>query len=88
MTPIGSLRMVAAVLRRPSLWATAARQARRTTAPGWWRRSPFLPVPSGDYLRFRMQTQYGDTDRAPDTRDVVNYLVWCREWDRSTVGAG
>jgi hypothetical protein len=35
-----------------------------------------------------MLTQYGDTDRAPDTRDVVNYLVWCREWDRSTVGAG
>ena len=88
MSPAASFRVVVAVVRRPSLWVTAARQARRTASPGWWRRPPFLPVPSGDYLRFRMLTQYGDTDRAPDQRDVVNYLVWCREWDRSTVGAG
>ena len=77
------IRVAVAVLRRPSLWLTAARQARRTSTAGWWRRAPFLPVPSGDYLRFRMVTQYGDADRQPDPDDVVAYLAWCRDWDRS-----
>ncbi len=82
------LKIVWALARRPILWPTAVRQARRTAAPGWWRRRPFLPVPSGDYLRFRMLTQYGETDRQPDVQDVVKYLLWCREWDHSRVGAG
>ena len=77
------IRVAVAVVRRPSLWVTAARQARRTATAGWWRRAPFLPVPSGDYLRFRMVTQYGDADRQPDPDDVVAYLAWCRDWDRS-----
>lgn len=72
-----------ALVRRPSLWPTAVRVARRTATRGWWRRAPFLPVPSGDYLRFRMVTQYGDANRRPDPADVVAYLVWCRDWDRS-----
>jgi hypothetical protein len=29
-----------------------------------------------------MQTQYGDAERAPAVGDVVQYLLWCREWDR------
>jgi hypothetical protein len=42
-----------------------------------------LPVPSGDYLRFRMVTQYGDADRRPEPTDALAYLAWCRDWDRS-----
>lgn len=71
------------LVRHPSLWTTAARQARRTAAPGWWKRPPFLPVPSGEYLEFRLVTQYGDTAHRPEPADVVNYLRWCREWDRA-----
>ncbi len=66
------IRVAFAVLRTPSLWPTALRQARRTAAPGWWKRRPFLPVPSGDYLRFRMLTQYGETDRPPDRRAATS----------------
>lgn len=73
-----------AVVRRPALWTTAARQARRTAAPGWWRRRPFLPVPSGDYLAFRLTTQYGDPHARPDPADTIAYLEWCRDWDRGT----
>ncbi|MDJ0770222.1 MAG: hypothetical protein QNJ12_15585 [Ilumatobacter sp.] len=76
------IRVGLAVLRHPSLWATALRQLRRTAAPGWWRRPPFLPLPAGDYLHFRMVTQYGETDRPPDPDDVLDYLAWCRDWDR------
>ena len=36
-----------------------------------------MPTPDPDYLRFRLETQYG-TDQAPDPADVVTYLHWCR----------
>ncbi len=72
-----------AVLRRPSLWFTALRQWKRTTPSGWWKRRPFLPVPSGDYLKFRMVTQYGDANHRAAPADVLNYLAWCRQHDRA-----
>jgi len=78
------VRIGVAVLGRPRLWRTAARQMRRTTPSGWYRRAPFLPVPSGDYLRFRLVTQYGDADHRPEPADVINYLSWCREWDSNS----
>ena len=85
MTRLRSLVGVAgAVLRRPSLWRTAARQVRRTTPSGWWRRAPFLPVPSREYLRFRLVTQYGDVGHPIEPADVVTYLAWCRRHDRAT----
>ena len=70
-----------AVARRPRLWPTAARQARRLTPDGWWRRRPFLPVPDPAYVAFRTLTQYGETDRSPTPDDVLDYLAWCRQWD-------
>lgn len=78
-----------AVARRPQLWATALRQMRRTAPRGWWRRRPFLPVPGGDYLRFRSITHYGTPDHRPEPDDVVDYLAWCRLVQRTTsAGAG
>lgn len=65
---------------RPSLWATAVRQARRLAPRQWWRRRPFLPVPDRAWLRFRAETQYGDPDRAPDGDDVVAWLRWARRF--------
>lgn len=76
------IRAAAAVAARPGLWLTAVRQMRRTVAPGWWKRRPFLPVPSGDYLRFRLLTQYGDDGHAWESTDVVRYLHWCKSWDQ------
>jgi len=72
------VRIAVAVAARPSLWPTAMRQVRRTAPPGWWRHAPFLPVPSGSYLRFRLITQYGSVDHPPVPDDVLNYLAWCR----------
>ena len=70
-----------AVAKQPGLWVTAVRQLRRTTPRGWWRHRPFLPVPSGGYLEFRLVTQYGDPGHAWDPNDVVNYLRWCKSWE-------
>lgn len=76
-----------AVVVRPYLWGTALRQLSRLTPSGWWKRSPFLPVPPADYLEFRLVTQYGgehgsqrDTVR---TVDLLDYLAWCREWNQA-----
>ena len=54
--------------------AVAADDAGRLVAPA--------PVParcpSREYLRFRLLTQYGDSDAHASRADVVNYLAWCR----------
>jgi len=72
------LRIAFAVAAQPRLWPVAIRQWRRTTPARWWRRRPFLPVPAGEYLRFRLLTQYGDSEAHATGADVVNYLAWCR----------
>ncbi|MBI2168970.1 MAG: hypothetical protein HYU28_05655 [Actinobacteria bacterium] len=76
--------VMAAVLRHPSLWATAFTQIFRCARRGWWRRPPFLPRPDQDYLRFRLQTAYGGDPPPGALRpdDVVTYLRWCREYPR------
>ncbi len=73
-----AVRVTAAVARQPRLWPTALVQWRRTTPSKWWRRRPFLPVPTGDYMRFRTVTQYGNADHPLVPDDVLNYLEWCR----------
>ncbi|MCU1457676.1 MAG: hypothetical protein JWL73_1768 [Actinomycetia bacterium] len=77
------LQATAAVLVRPRLWTTALRQGRRIVVPGWWRRPPFVPRPDPEYLRFRLETQYGSGGRF-DADDLVAYLVWCRAMERDT----
>lgn len=77
--------IIAAVLRRPRLWATAVRQARRLAPPGWWRRRPFLPLPDAEYLRFRSLTQYGDGEHRLQADDAIAYLEWCRNQRHETV---
>jgi hypothetical protein len=72
------LALAGALVRRPWLWWTAVVVLLRTARPDWWRTAPFLPVPDTDYLRFRMETQYGgDGTAVPDPDDVITYLAWC-----------
>ncbi|CAB4364315.1 MAG: hypothetical protein F2681_11260 [Actinobacteria bacterium] len=78
-----SFRIVGAVLRRPQLWLTALRQWRRTTPSDWWKHRPFMPLPSAGYLKFRLVTQYGDSNARVEPADVLNYLAWCRHHDQA-----
>lgn len=75
-----------AVLIRPRLWWTAVVQMVRLCPRGWWRHKPFLPVPGADYMEFRLVTQYGGDPSVRTARvrpgDVVDYLRWCRDWNR------
>lgn len=60
----------------PPLAADLVRVAWRFRRRAWWRRFPFLPVPSAPYVRWRMQTAYGDPDALPSPDDVVRYARW------------
>ena len=71
-----------ALAGRPALWPTALAQMFRLAPEGWWRRRPWLPVPDPPYLRFRLQTQYGDPERDPEPADLIAYLEWCRWYSK------
>ena len=81
------LRVAAAVMVRPRLWATALRQVHRLAPRGWWRRPPFLPIPDRGYTAFRKVTQYGHADHPPEVDDVLVWLEWCRSLP-AALGAG
>ena len=72
----GWLRVLFALLVRPRLWWAALRQATRIARPSWWRHAPFLPLPDAEYLRFRLETAYGEVT-APEPADLIGYLEWC-----------
>jgi hypothetical protein len=63
-------------LRDPALGVALLRVAWRFRRRGWYRRPPFLPVPSRDYVRWRMYTAYGDYDAVPPAEDVIRYARW------------
>jgi hypothetical protein len=73
-----------ALASRPDLWGAALGAAVRLAPTGWWRRWPPDPLPDRSYWRFRMTTAYGGSgDAAPDPRDVIEFLEWCRgQWHR------
>ena len=71
-----SLLTALAVLKRPRLWRTAVGASLAFARPGWWRRTPFLPIPDGELIRWRTATAYGRDDTDLATEDVVAYLEW------------
>jgi hypothetical protein len=71
---VATLALRAAV--RPALARDLLRVAWRFRARGWYRRFPFLPVPSKPYVRWRMHTAYGDYDAVPPVDDIVRYARW------------
>ena len=71
-----TLQLTARAALSPSLAADLLRVAWRFRARNWYRRFPFLPMPSAKYVRWRMHTAYGDYDVVPPVDDVVRYARW------------
>jgi len=71
-----TLRLAARAVVHPSLGIDLLRVAWRFRARGWYRRFPFLPIPSQKYVRWRMHTAYGDYAAVPPVDDVVRYARW------------
>jgi hypothetical protein len=74
-----TLRLALRALRSPSLAVDLLRVAWRFRARGWYRRPPWVPIPSRDYVRWRMYTAYGDYDAVPPAEDVIRYARWVGE---------
>ncbi len=71
-----SLLLAVRALRHPATGVALLRVAWRFRRRGWWRRAPFLPLPSRDYVRWRMHTAYGEGDVVPPAEDLERYARW------------
>ena len=69
-------RMLGVAIKRPSLVPHLIGAAWAFRARGWYRSPPFLPLPSRDYLRWRMETAYGDPDSVPTDDELERFLRW------------
>ncbi|MEX0856107.1 MAG: hypothetical protein WD056_00930 [Gemmatimonadota bacterium] len=74
--------MAGLVLRHPTLIPALLALAWASRPEGWYRRFPFLPIPDAAYLRWRMETAYGDPAATPPARDAARYLHWTSQMRR------
>jgi len=72
-------RLAARALVNPRLARDLVGMAWAFRRRDWWRRSPFLPLPDREYLRWRMYTAYADENAVPPVEDVVRFARWRRE---------
>lgn len=70
--------MLRLIVRRPGLLPAALGLAWAARRRGWHRRPPFLPLPPDSYLRWRLETAYGDEVDSPPVEDMARYLKWAR----------
>jgi len=71
-----ALALLARCLRSPAVGVSLVRVGWRFRRRDWFRRFPFLPLPSSEYLRWRMHTAYGRDDAVPPAEDLVRYARW------------
>lgn len=67
-----------AAVRRPGMIPDLLAAAWAFRRRGWYRRPPFLPLPSAAYLRWRMDTAYGDPEAVPSADELRRFLRWTR----------
>jgi hypothetical protein len=75
-------RMMGIAIRRPGVWTALLGLAWAARRRHWWRRPPFLPLPPRSYLRWRMDTAYGDPEARAPVGETVRYLRWAARMRR------
>lgn len=71
-----TLALAGRAVLRPRLAADLLRVAWRFRSRRWYRRFPFLPLPSREYVEWRMHTAYGDHHAVPPAEDLERYARW------------
>jgi hypothetical protein len=74
--------MTGLALRRPSTIPHLLGAAWAFRARDWWKRPPFVPFPPRSYLRWRMETAYGDPEARPSDDELERFLRWASELRR------
>lgn len=74
-----ALRLTLYGLVHPQVAIDLLRTAWAFRRRNWWTHAPFLPLPDGPYLRWRMYTAYGADHAIPPLDDVVRFARWRRE---------
>ena len=69
-------RIAGMALRRPRMIPYLLRAAWAFRARDWYRRVPFLPIPPRSYMRWRLETAYGDPNATPTIDEMERYLRW------------
>jgi hypothetical protein len=64
------------ILVRPRTWPLLLGAAWRFRRRDWYRHPPFLPLPSREYMQWRLHTAFGDEKATPTATDLVSYLEW------------
>jgi hypothetical protein len=70
------LRIAGMAVRRPRMIPYLLRAAWAFRARDWYRRPPFVPMPPRSYLRWRLDTAFGDPTAEPSIDEMERYLVW------------
>jgi hypothetical protein len=73
-----SLSLALRALVNPALARDLITVAWRFRRRDWLGHAPFLPVPSKEYLAWRMYTAFGDHRAVPTVQDVTRYARWAR----------
>ena len=71
-----TIALTARAVTSPTLARDLCRVAWRFRARRWFLRPPFLPLPSREYVRWRMYTAYGDEHATPPVDDLIRYARW------------
>ncbi len=85
MTKKWFLKLLFALLFKPSLWGTSIRQIFLLAKNRWVLTFPFLPSPGEDFLEFRILTYQGQTEKLPEVKVVVAWLAWVLEMEKSKI---
>ena len=75
-------------IRRPWLIPAMLGAAWAFRANRWYRQTPFLPMPSRAYMRWRMETAYGDGNTVVPSVDLERYLRWGSDMRRRMKESG
>jgi hypothetical protein len=76
------LGLVRLAVRRPWLIPQMLTTAWALRANRWYRRPPFLPVPSMAYMKWRIDTAYGEGITVVPLQELERYLRWGSEMRR------
>jgi len=77
------LKILMSLIRRPSLWPVTIKQLFKIAKTRWFLSFPFLPIPSKDFIDFRVITYQGDKEDFPNAKVVITWLDWVADMGKS-----